>query len=137
MKKLIGLSLVVVVSTGLSFSVLASGGYSGGSGYSGSRSNTPNQRSVDTVYETGKAIYKGRKQGEPALAYCVASGDEKIPVKRKSLKGFKKKTYNDLAQNLFNCDQPETLIANELSKDSLLYVLYYLNKRHKLNLVSR
>lgn len=111
----------------------ASGGYGGGGG-GGGFSNAPAPRQVDTVYETGKAIYNGRQSGEPSLSYCVVSAGEKVPVKRKSLKEYKKTSYNTLAANLYDCDEPDTLIAKKLTRDSMLYVLYYLNKRHKLNL---
>lgn len=137
MKRTLVLALLVGSTLLSSFPTFASGGYSGGGGYSGSRSAAPERKAVDTVYETGKAIFKGRKSGEPALSYCVVSAGQKIPVKRKSLKAYKKASYNNLADNLFNCDDPETLIASQLTKDSMLYVLYYLNKRHKLNLVSQ
>ena len=114
---------------------LASGGYGGGGGgFSGSRSNSPAPRAVDAVYETGKAIFNGRQRGEPSLSYCVQNGEEKVPVKRKSLKSYKKTNYDTLAKNLYNCDEPDTLIAKQLTRDSMLYVLYYLNKRHKLGL---
>ena len=115
----------------------ASGGGGGGGGYGGgggSFGGQTQQRQVDTVYEEGKAIYRGRKDGEPSISYCVASEGEIVPVKGKSIKAYKKSTYEELAQNLYNCDNPESLVASELTRDSLLYVLYYLNKRHRLNL---
>ncbi len=130
--------LTALTLLALSATSFASGGYSGGGGYSGSRSAQPApSRAVDTVYETGKAIFKGRQQGEPALSYCINNSDnEKVAVKRKTLKQYKNQTYTELAQNLYNCDNPDSLIASELTRDSMLYVLYYLNKRHKLGLRS-
>ncbi len=123
------LALLVLVSG----HAMASGSYGGGGG-GGSFNNTPQQRQVDPVYEQGKAIYRGRKSGEPSLNYCVVSEGEKVPVKRSSIRSYKKTSYQELAQNLYNCDNPESLVADELTRDSLLYVLYYLNKRHRLNL---
>jgi len=70
------------------------------------------------------------------ISYCVTAGDVKLPVKSKSIKPYKKTTYDNLAQNLYNCDKPDSLVANELSRDNLLYVLYYLNKRYRLNLTT-
>jgi len=84
---------------------LASGSFSGGSNTYDNRQLKP----VDQTYETGKAIFKGRKKGEPSLEY-------------------------EFSKNLYQCDKPEQLVAQGLTRDSLLYVLYYLNKRHRLGL---
>jgi hypothetical protein len=110
----------------------ASGGRSG-SFDSGRDANTQ-PRQVDQVYETGKAIFNGRAKGEPALQYCVAVGDQKIPVQRKSLNTFKNSSFNDFAESLYLCDQPEKRVSESLTRDSLLHVVYYLDKRHKLDL---
>lgn len=126
------LALCVAVS-GNAFA--SGGGGGGGGGFSGGGSYTaPQQRQVDTIYEQGKAIYRGRADGEPAISYCVASEGEILPIKGKTIKAFKKTSYQELAKNLYNCDNPESLVATELTRDSLLYVLYYLNKRHRLGL---
>ncbi len=109
------------------------GGFRGGGGSFGGGIQS-RQRQVDQTYEAGKAIYKGRAKGEPSLEYCIAVDGEKIPLERKSIKAYKQATYNDFAKGLYRCDQPETLIAESLTRDSLLYVVYYLNKRHKLKL---
>ncbi len=117
---------------------MASGGYSGGSsagGFGNSSSSRP-ARQVDQTYEVGKAIFKGRQAGEPSLQYCVVADGEKVPLKRSTVKGYKNTTYDNLANSLYQCDQPEKLVAQGLTRDSLLYVLYYLNKRHKLKLKS-
>lgn len=131
----------ILFSTALALSsgsVFASGGGGGGSYGGGSYGGGQvQQRQVDQTYEVGKAIYKGRQSGVARISYCVASGELKLPVKSKSLKTYKKTTYNNLAENLYNCDKPDSLVASELSKDNLLYVLYYLNKRYNLKLSSR
>jgi len=132
--KLINLALVASAALVFSLQTLASGGYGGGGGGFSSGTRAPAPRQVDTVYETGKAIYNGRQRGEPSLAYCVVADGEKVPVKRRTLKEYKKTDYNTLAQNLYNCDSPDTPIKDELTRDSMLYVLYYLNKRHRLDL---
>ncbi|MBL4674063.1 MAG: hypothetical protein JKX81_17510 [Arenicella sp.] len=110
----------------------ASGGHSGG--FNSGRDANIQTRQVDQVYETGKAIFNGRAKGEPSLQYCVAVGGQKIPVQRKSLKTFKKSSFNDFAKSLYLCDQPEKPVSESLTRDSLLYVVYYLDKRHKLDL---
>lgn len=114
----------------------ASGGGGGGGFGGGGGSYSQPQRQVDETYEVGKAIFNGRQSGVASISYCVASGDVKLPVKSKSLSDYKKTTYDNLSQNLYNCDKPDTLIATELSNDNLLYVLYYLNKRYRLKLSS-
>ena len=119
-------SLAMLAQSTYSF---ASGGYSGGGG-----NFSQQQRQVDQTYEVGKSIFNGRAKGEPSLEYCVDVEGERLPVKRKNVKSYKKGTYNDFASNLYRCDEPETRIAESLTRDSLLYVIYYLNKRHKLNL---
>ncbi len=124
-------SLAMLAQSSFSF---ASGGYSGGGGsFSRSPSAAP-QRQVDQTYEVGKAIFTGRAKGEPSLEYCIEVEGEKIPLKRKSVKSYRKATYNEFAKGLYRCDEPDTLIAESLTRDSLLYVVYYLNKRHRLNL---
>ena len=129
----------ILFSATIAFSsttAFASGGGGGGS-YGGGGGYSAPQRQVDQTYEVGKAIFNGRQSGSPSISYCVTSGDVKVPVKSKSLRGFKKTTYDNLSQNLYNCDKPDTLVASELSNDDLLYVLYYLNKRYRLGLSSR
>lgn len=125
----------MILTSGLmtlfSMSALASGGTLSGS----SIGSSTYQRQVDQTYETGKAIYQGRLAGSPKLSYCVAAGDEVVGLKTKTLREYKKTTYEHFAQNLYNCDKPDTLAAAELTKDDLIYVLYYLNKRYKLSLV--
>lgn len=117
--------------------VFASGGYGGGGGgFSTGNSgfNRPAPRPVDQTYEVGKSIFLGRQAGEPALEYCIVSKGEKVPVKRSAVKEYKNVSYDEFARNLYQCDQPEKPIAEGLTRDSFLYVIYYLNKRHKLGL---
>lgn len=134
--KTVAVSFAALVTFSAVSSAFASGGggFGGGGSYGGSNPAST-ARPVDQTYETGKAIFKGRKRGEPKLSYCVLADDgNKIPVKRKSLKPFKGTSYNELANNLFDCEQPDKRINEVLSRDSFLYVVYYLNKRHKLDL---
>lgn len=130
---LLSLAAAMLIQPSVSFAS-GGGGYSGGGG-GGGFSNAPRaQRQVDQTYELGKAIYTGRAKGEPSLDYCVQVEGEKLPVKRKSIKSYKKSTYNDLANNLYDCNSPDELVSDSLTRDSFLYVVYYLNKRHKLDL---
>jgi len=117
----------------LSSQTFASGGYGGGGGgYSGGTSLP--QRQVDQTYEVGKSIYLGRQSGVDSLSYCVMVEGEKKPVRRSTLRPYKGTSYNELAQNLYNCDEPDQKVAERLSRDNFLYVVYYLNKRHNLKL---
>ena len=130
----------LVFSTAVIFSgaALASGGGGGGGGGFGGGSlggSAPAPRPVDQTYEVGKAIYNGRADSAPKLSYCVkGEGNEMVPLKGKTAKEYKRATYNDFANALYNCDVPENRIAQELEREDFLYVLYYLNKRHKLKL---
>ncbi len=128
---IVAATFALLAQSTLSF---ASGGYSGGGSFNRGSSGVESQRRVDQTYEIGKSIFNGRARGEPSLEYCIDVEGERLPVKRKSVKSFKKGTYNDFASSLYRCDEPESLIAESLTRDSLLYVIYYLNKRHKLGL---
>ena len=99
-------------------------------GYSNSQASK-----VDKAYEYGKAIYSGRISSVGKINFCVTQGDEKIKVKRASLKPYAGKPINELADNLFDCDMPEERIFDKLGKKNMQHVLYYLNKRYKLKLI--
>jgi len=92
------------------------------------------QRVVDPTYESGKAIYTGRNKSVPKLSYCLRNGEEIVALKRKTIKNFKKSSYSELARNLYQCDTPDSTIKSQLESKQFLHVLYYLNKRYKLNL---
>ena len=116
----------------------ASGGYGGSrgsgslGGSSGSFGNSSLNR-VDQSYEIGKSIYKGRR-GNAKIAYCVELDGEKVPLRRKTVKPFKQSSVNEFVDNLYNCDKLDQLISDYLDTEQFAYVLYYLNKRYKLNL---
>ena len=133
------ISALTLFTLAFSSSVLASGGGGGGGGGGGfsSRStgsySTP-QRVVDQDYEIGKAIFTGRQTGVEKIAYCIKIEDQLTPVKRKSIKAFHKSSYENLTANLFDCNQPDTQVLDQIGRDNLLYVMYYLNKRYNLYL---
>lgn len=126
---------VVALSVLLPVTAFASGGGSYGGGGGGGSSYQP-ARQVDQTYEVGKAIFNGRQSGYPKISYCVVSGEQKLPVKSKTLKPYKGQSYNEFASHLYNCDNPDSLVSSELSSDGLLHILYYLNKRYKMRLKS-
>ena len=93
------------------------------------------ERVVDPTYESGKSIYTGRKRGITKLSYCLKDQDAGVvKLKRKTIKQFKKSSYSELAKNLYQCDTPDSTIKSQLESKDFLHVLYYLNKRYKLNL---
>lgn len=128
-------SLILTTTTAVLFlfsgsAAFASGGIGGGYG----RSSTPApQRVVDESYEFGKAVFKGRA-GAPKQKYCV-NGDEKpAKVKRRSLKPFRGTSVRALADALVLCDMSDTSALAALSDDQSIHLIYYLNKRFKLQL---
>ena len=91
------------------------------------------QAVVDTAYETGKAVYNGRKSNVPKLSYCLKSGEEMVEVKRKTIKQFKGSSYSGLAAGLYNCET-SLAVKKDLERQDFIHVLYYLDKRYKLKL---
>jgi len=112
---------------------LASGASGGGYGGSGSFNNAP-VRQVDESYEYGKSIYQGRLRGFQKYSYCVSLDGEKVPLKRKSIKQFKRASFNDVSAALYDCERPDVRIADEIDIQDFQFVLYYLNKRFRLAL---
>jgi len=130
------LTLTKVLSASLIFSsvAMASGGYTSGGGSGGYSSTPAPAKRVDQDYETGKSIFQGRQAGVEKLSYCVEVDGEPTEVKKSSIKQFKRQSYSALANGLFDCDEPGTLVGSKLDSDSLISVVYYLGKRYRLNL---
>lgn len=130
MNKIHSILFAALVSMCFSSFAFASGTTGGGAGsYTYSA-----PRQVDQNYEYGKSIYQGRKAGSVKLAYCLDIEGEKVPAKRKTFKKFKRATYSEFANSLYNCDQPNSLVRSEIDDEDFKYVLYYLNKRFNLAL---
>ena len=90
---------------------------------------------VDEAYELGKSVYLGREQGVPSFSYCITTAEgEKKKLRRKTIKSYKNTTFSKLAINLYNCKALDNHIKTGLPKSEFLHVLYYLDKRYKLNL---
>ena len=88
---------------------------------------------VDTAYESGKAVYNGRKRNVPKLSYCLKDGEEMVELKRKTIKQFKGSSYSGLAAGLYNCET-SLAVKQDLERQDFIHVLYYLDKRYKLKL---
>lgn len=103
-------------------------------GFSGSSSSVPSARQVDQAYEYGKSLYNGRSKEVAKFDYCVAGEEELVKVKRSSLKTFKGASYEQLANNLYDCDNPEKSMLDHVDTTQAAYIIYYLDKRYKLDL---
>ncbi len=111
----------------------SSGVYGGGSSRSSGSVGSSSSR-TDVTYEHGKSIFKGRNRRYGKLKYCIDNGEELEKVKRGTLKPYKSGSAELLADKLYNCEMPEEKISDILSRNDLISMLYYLNKRYKLKL---
>jgi len=120
----------------IAFPVYASGGggggFSGGGGFGGGAAPAPRPR--DEAYEFGKSVFKGRVKGAEKIKYCVKVDGELKKLKRSTVKSYKAVNVQDFALALFDCEDPERLALTTLPKEHVGVVLYYLNKRFKLDL---
>ena len=106
---------------------------SGGIGGLSNPGNGP--RAVkDEVYEFGKSVYNGRAAGSKKIKYCVKVDGEPKKLKRKTARLYKSGSVKDFALALVDCSNPDTLALSTVEKDHVPLVLYYLNKRFKLDL---
>ncbi len=104
---------------------------SGGGGFS---QGTTYQTAVDKKYEAGKLYFYSARVNGKKVRYCVKSGESVQRLSRSSLRAFENSTTRDLSDNLYNCEQPEQLIAGLIDSDQVSAVVYYLNKRYRLSL---
>lgn len=111
---------------------------SGSTGGSGGGGQHYEQRPVDPVYESGKSIFSGRNKTYGKIKICIAdktnSSAEKLKIKSKTLKPYKGGSYQELANNLYECGTADVLVGSLLSEQDLAYVTYYLDKRFRLKL---
>jgi len=109
---------------------------SSGGGFSGSTRGgpPPAPRVVDEVYEFGKALYLGRAPGAKKVNYCVNVDGAPKKLRGRTLRDYKGAKQLDFANALVNCQQPDQLALAGVKKEEIAYVIYYLNKRYKLNL---
>ncbi len=127
------LSAALAIAVTLPLTAFASGG--GGGGFSSSGTNSA-PREVDKTYEFGKSLYLGRAPGSQKVKYCVKVDGEAKKLRGRALRPFRGASQLDLANALYNCDKPEQRALLSLKKEEVAYVLYYLNKRYKLDLSS-
>ncbi len=108
----------------------SSGGFSGGGG----APSAPAPRVVDEVYEFGKALYLGRAPGAKKVNYCVNVDGAPKKLRGRTLRDYKGAKQLDFANALVNCQQPDELALAGVKREEIAYVIYYLNKRYRLNL---
>ena len=128
--------LMLFFLTVFTYSVTASsgGGYGGGGGLGLGSSG----RAVDQAYEAGKNLFNGRNKTYEKFKICVIDleSNDKVKIKSKTIKPYKGKKAAQLAYALYRCDDSDEQIIDVLSQTDLNLVLYYLNKRYKLQLSS-
>lgn len=109
---------------------------SGGGGFSTSTDSfsTPAPQPVDQAYEYGKALYNGRTDEIAKMSYCVKGEEDSTKVKTSSLRPFKGTSYDELAKNLYNCDNPEQDLLAVADSTQATYIVYYLDQRYNLDL---
>jgi len=128
--------LLLVASLAIPAMADASGSTSSGQRQSGPRLETV-ARPVDQFYEFGKAVYRGKVGNLGKIKYCVAQPDSDVggKLRGKTVKPYKSGDANDFANRLYDCDNPDSRIVDLLPKQEMVAVLYYLNKRYKMNMV--
>ena len=89
---------------------------------------------TDLTYADGQAIYSGRKGGTKALAYCVDVEGDKQKLKARTIEQFKGMQSSALVAKLYDCDQPDTLISQQITQNDLNAVVHYLDVRYELAL---
>lgn len=103
--------------------------------YGGSSYDRP-AKTIDPVYERGKAIFTGRSQEYRKYAFCIRDNSSSEPqkIKRKNIKAYKNSTYDAVAGELVKCDEPNKAITDVVSRDDVSFLVYYIDKRYKLEL---
>lgn len=135
MKKYLYLCIVVFVSA-LAFTSFTQASGSSALSENKKRSSKVKGQGVDQLYEKGKHLYRGKDKKYKGIKVCLKAGGDTGTSKlsRSSLKKYAKGSALDLAVNLYNCKAEEQQLANVYQGDDLAYLIYYLNKRYKLNL---
>jgi len=90
----------------------------------------------DHEYQHGKSIFNGRNLRYGRIKYCVTSvnGNGIVKLKKKTLKPFANGSKQDLAKNLYDCEQPIKGLEQVMQEADMFALVYYLNKRHNLDL---
>ena len=128
---LLGSTLLAML---LTISASLASGSRGSTSFPSTRSVTAPRSVEDITYEHGKNLFKGRDRRYGKIKYCVADGTDRKKVKKRSLKPYAGGSSKVLAENLYNCDNPNQKIQSVMNTTDMTALVYYLNKRHKLAL---
>lgn len=99
------------------------------------KSNARSMVTVDKNFLAGKTIVANRDKTIGKIKLCLKSDNGYIPVKRSTLKPYVHATYDQFIDSLHECDKPETSIVERLGEDNTDNVVYYFNRRYKLELI--
>ena len=118
--------------------VFASGGY-GGPGRDHSRGATRSR--TDPTYDLGKSIYQGHSKTARGLTICLATapdseGKRTAALSSRTLHRFRGRTRTDLGSRLVDCASPASKVEGILAASEFRSLVYYLDKRFKLELKS-
>lgn len=128
-------SSLVLVLAGPAF---ASGGYDKGSS---DRSQGAVRSQTDPAYDLGKSIFHGRSKTARGLTICLVTdsnseGKQTATLSSRTLYPFRGQTLSDLSSRLVDCASPSSKVAGILDASEFRSLVYYLDKRFKLELKS-
>lgn len=128
LNKTVTLLMAIVAST------LSS--YSPASGFARPGPGGLPQQVKDPAYERGKALFKGRIKNYRAVQVCLQNTEtgKLYKLSKSKLKPYRKAKAVKLALRLFNCKKTDQLIAKTYKGNDLAYLVYYLDKRYKLQM---
>lgn len=128
--------LMVFLLLATTISYASNMGALGRGGFDAHDPSSRSMRNVDKNYDRGKTIVMGRFQELGPLKFCVLTEDEskQVKLKRKTLKPYHGVTTNKLVHSLYNCENPEELMFDRVGRLLMSDVIYYLNRRYKLQL---
>lgn len=115
-------------------SILSGGVFASSGGGESYNYDKPTPKPIDTKYEYGKSIYQGRDKSVGKVNFCISDGTSVKPVKASTLRPFKKGSVRNLTSSLYDCNNSSQQISEQINSKNLSYVVYYLNKRFRLNL---
>lgn len=125
------IAIAIVITIAPAPTALASGGAGGSLSNNG---GSPVPRKVDEVYEFGKALYLGRGPSSQKIRYCVLVDGAPKKLRLRNVRRYRSASQLDFANALYDCDNPEQRALLKIKKEEVAYVLYYLNKRYRLEL---
>jgi hypothetical protein len=107
-----------------------------GGATNGNNSQNYSKPKTDPTYEAGKSIFTGRDRNYSNYTFCITDPKtgESSKLTGDSIKAYKAATYSAVAKNLTNCDKPSVALSNLIATDDISYLVYFLDKRYRLQL---